>query len=152
VKHEATSKDRKIKFEAAARKALQNGLSGTGKAKTKAPIVPVNMLGMPMLPPMMMPPGMGPPRPPSQPQIPDELLPPNHILFIQHLPTTGSTQQRLQSSFGSFMGFKEVRMIPGRHDIAFVEFESEQEAANAKSSLNGMQIDGNMIKVTFSRK
>ena len=31
----------------------------------------------------------------------------------------------LSMLFNQFPGFKEVRLVPGRHDIAFVEFENE---------------------------
>ena len=33
-----------------------------------------------------------------------------------------------------FPGFKEVRLVPGRHDIAFVEFETEMQSAAARDA------------------
>ena len=40
----------------------------------------------------------------------------------------------LQMIFNQFSHFKEVRLVPGRHDIAFVEFEDEFHAAAAKDA------------------
>ena len=39
-----------------------------------------------------------------------------------------------------FPGFKEVRLVPGRSDIAFVEFETEMQSSEAKNSLQGFKI------------
>ena len=38
-----------------------------------------------------------------------------------------------------FPVFKEVRLVPGRHDIAFVEFENEVQSAAAKEALQGYE-------------
>lgn len=52
-----------------------------------------------------------------------------------------------------FPGFKEVRTVPGRTDIAFVEFESDQLAANAKDALQGFKITPtHAMKITFGKK
>lgn len=52
-----------------------------------------------------------------------------------------------------FMGYKEVRMVPGRHDIAFVEFELEGQAADARSALQGFKVSpDHAMKVTFAKK
>lgn len=57
------------------------------------------------------------------------------------------------SGFSRFMGFKEIRMVPGRHDIAFVEFEHETHAATAKDALEGFKISPtHAMKVTFAKK
>lgn len=78
--------------------------------------------------------------------------PPNHILFVDNLPQ--DTQEGwLEMIFVKFDGFKEVRLVPNRHDIAFVEFASEMEAANARNSLQGFRISAtNVMKVTFAKK
>ncbi len=50
----------------------------------------------------------------------------------------------LSMLFNQFPGFKEVRLVPGRHDIAFVEFENELQSAAARDSLqvsNGGNLD-----------
>ncbi|KAG0718982.1 U2 small nuclear ribonucleoprotein B'' [Chionoecetes opilio] len=48
----------------------------------------------------------------------------------------GSTKSAAQEKYLlQFPGFKEVRLVPGRHDIAFVEFENEMQSAAAKDAL-----------------
>jgi len=52
-----------------------------------------------------------------------------------------------------FPGFKEVRLVPGRHDIAFVEFENEVQSGAAKDSLQGFKITPtNPMKISFAKK
>lgn len=94
-------------------------------------------------------PGAAPP--PGQ-QIPDEFLPPNNILFLQNLPENVQHAQ-LVDLFQQHPGFREVRMIPTKRDIAFVEYEDEALAAIAKAALGGHEIEeGKPMKVTFARK
>ncbi|XP_076817269.1 U1 small nuclear ribonucleoprotein A-like [Clavelina lepadiformis] len=78
--------------------------------------------------------------------------PPNHILFLNNLPP--ETQEgMLTVLFNRYPGFKEVRLVPGRHDIAFVEFESEVQASDAKEPLQGFRISPtHAMKVTFAKK
>jgi len=77
---------------------------------------------------------------------------PNNILFIQNLPSDATTQS-LSSLFQQYPGFKEVRLVPGKKDIAFIEYETEQQAGIAKQALNGYQMsESNAIKVTFAKK
>src|ERR1700712_2924176 len=57
--------------------------------------------------------------------IPDEYLPPNKILFVQNLPEEYDIDA-LSAIFGRFEGFREVRLVPGRRGIAFIEYETEQ--------------------------
>jgi hypothetical protein len=52
-----------------------------------------------------------------------------------------------------FPGFKEVRLVPGRHDIAFVEFDLELQAGQAKEALQGFKISPtNAMKITYAKK
>lgn len=52
-----------------------------------------------------------------------------------------------------FPGFKEVRLVPGKHDIAFVEFESETQAGVAKDALQGFRITATCaMKITYAKK
>ena len=52
-----------------------------------------------------------------------------------------------------FPGFKEVRLVPGRHDIAFVEFENEVQAGAAREALQGFKItQTNAMKISFAKK
>jgi U2 small nuclear ribonucleoprotein B'' len=46
-----------------------------------------------------------------------------------------------------------VRLIPNRHDIAFVEFASEAEAVVAKDGLNGFKITATVaLAVSYAKK
>src|SRR3984885_11487308 len=105
-------------------------------------------------------------------QMPDEYLPPNKILFLQNLPES-VTKDQLMSLFSqyafcfldySFMStyfadplpfrypnLYEVRLIPTKRDIAFVEYMDEGSAGVAKDALHNYKLDGeNKIKVCFS--
>ncbi|KIW90806.1 uncharacterized protein Z519_08589 [Cladophialophora bantiana CBS 173.52] len=84
--------------------------------------------------------------------IPDEYLPPNKILFIRDLPDSYDADG-LSRIFSRFEGFKEVRMVPGRKGIAFVEYEAEAGAISAKEATAGMQLgdEGKGIRVTYQR-
>ncbi|QSL66386.1 hypothetical protein MERGE_000765 [Pneumocystis wakefieldiae] len=73
------------------------------------------------------------------PTIPDEYLPPHKILFLQKLPEN-VTADVLSAVFGRFPGFKEVRMVPGRAGIAFVEYERDEDAIIAKQGTVGMSL------------
>ncbi|RUP47735.1 RNA-binding domain-containing protein [Jimgerdemannia flammicorona] len=84
--------------------------------------------------------------------IPDEYLPPNKILFLQNLPDA-TTDAMLAALFQQYPGFREVRMVPGKTGIAFVEYDSEPQASVAKDNLNAFQISlTHQIKVTFAKK
>ncbi|KAL1232806.1 U1 small nuclear ribonucleoprotein [Trichinella spiralis] len=60
--------------------------------------------------------------------------PPNKILFCTNLPEE-ATEHMLQMLFNQFPGFKEVRLVPNRHDIAFVEFDNEYQSKTARDTL-----------------
>ncbi|KAL5601337.1 hypothetical protein BROUX41_002678 [Berkeleyomyces rouxiae] len=83
----------------------------------------------------------------------DEYLPPNKILFLQNIPDAYDTDA-LAAVFGRFDGFREVRLVPGRRGLAFVEYESEQNAVAARESTAGMALgdDAKPLKVTYQRK
>lgn len=85
--------------------------------------------------------------------VPDEYLPPNKILFVQNLPDDYD-MENLSAIFGRFEGFKEVRMVPGRKGLAFVEYEAETGAISAKESTAGMALgaEAKPVKVTFQRQ
>ncbi|KAJ7610837.1 hypothetical protein FB45DRAFT_326033 [Roridomyces roridus] len=85
-------------------------------------------------------------------QMPDEYLPPNKILFLQNLPET-VTKEQLISMFSQYPNLYEVRLIPTKKDIAFVEFLDETSSGVAKDALHNYKLDGeNKIKITFARK
>jgi RNA recognition motif-containing protein len=85
--------------------------------------------------------------------VPDEYLPPNKILFVQNLPEDYDVDA-LSALFGRFEGFREVRLVPGRRGIAFVEYEAEQGAIVAREQTAGMTLgdNGQVIKVTYQRQ
>ena len=59
----------------------------------------------------------------------------------------------MNNFFFRFPGFKEVRLVPGRHDIAFVEFENEMQSAAAKDALQGFKITPtHAMKIAFAKK
>ncbi|KAJ8002180.1 hypothetical protein DPEC_G00177150 [Dallia pectoralis] len=83
-------------------------------------------------------------------QIPDN--PPNYILFLNNLPEE-TNEMMLSMLFNQFPGFKEVRLVPGKHDISFVEFESESQAGVAKDALQGFRITAQCaMKITYAKK
>lgn len=85
--------------------------------------------------------------------IPDEYLPPNKILFVQNLPDEYDIDA-LTAIFSRFEKFKEVRLVPGRRGIAFIEYETETGAISAKENTAGMALgDGSqLMKVTYQRQ
>ena len=59
----------------------------------------------------------------------------------------------LTLKYHRFPGFKETRLVPGRHDIAFVEFEVDQQASQAKQALNQFKITPkNAMAISFANK
>lgn len=83
-------------------------------------------------------------------QVPDN--PPNHILFLNNLPEE-TNEMMLSMLFNQFPGFKEVRLVPGKHDISFVEFESETQAGVAKDALQGFRITATCaMKISYAKK
>uniref|UniRef100_G3Q7Z9 Small nuclear ribonucleoprotein polypeptide B2 n=1 Tax=Gasterosteus aculeatus aculeatus TaxID=481459 RepID=G3Q7Z9_GASAC len=84
------------------------------------------------------------------PMVPDN--PPNYILFLNNLPEE-TNEMMLSMLFNQFPGFKEVRLVPGKHDISFVEFESETQAGVAKDALQGFRITATCaMKITYAKK
>uniref|UniRef100_A0A8C5F509 Small nuclear ribonucleoprotein polypeptide B2 n=1 Tax=Gadus morhua TaxID=8049 RepID=A0A8C5F509_GADMO len=84
------------------------------------------------------------------PVVPDN--PPNYILFLSNLPEE-TNEMMLSMLFNQFPGFKEVRLVPGKHDIAFVEFEGEALAGVAKDALQGFRITATCaMKITYAKK
>jgi U2 small nuclear ribonucleoprotein B'' len=64
---------------------------------------------------------------------------PSSILFAQNLPAD-CTDAALSILFRVHSGFKEVRMVPGKPGIAFIEFDDELKASTALQSLNGFKL------------
>eukprot|EP01100_Stratorugosa_tubuloviscum_P005092 TRINITY_DN230_c0_g2_i1.p1 TRINITY_DN230_c0_g2~~TRINITY_DN230_c0_g2_i1.p1 ORF type:complete len:254 (+),score=114.73 TRINITY_DN230_c0_g2_i1:94-762(+) len=66
-------------------------------------------------------------------------LQPNHILFVENLPDQ-CNELMLSMLFQQFPGFKEVRLVPAKKGIAFIEFENEFQAGVAMSGLQAFKI------------
>ena len=82
----------------------------------------------------------------------DEFIVPNNVLFIQNL-AEGVSEEQLTNLFKQYPGFQEVRLVPGKSDIAFVEYENEYQSNIAKMSLDKYKIDGvNEMAVSFAKK
>ncbi|KFD69582.1 hypothetical protein M514_01947 [Trichuris suis] len=88
----------------------------------------------------------------GQPNPSETVQVPNKILFCTNLPDE-TTERMLLLLFNRFPGFKEVRLVPNRHDIAFIEFETEYDAKTAKEALQNFKVTANhAIKITFAKK
>merc|ERR1712190_103232 len=78
--------------------------------------------------------------------------PPNKMLFLENIPHN-STSQMLKMLFQQFTGFIDVRMVPSRSGIAFVNFETEAHASFAKNGLDEFRITPECaIRVTFAKR
>lgn len=77
---------------------------------------------------------------------------PHYILFLTQLPS-GVSAEMLEALFKQFNGLKDIRMVPGRSDIAFVEYGEVTDAAAARNSLNGFNITPtHQLIVNFAKK
>jgi len=78
--------------------------------------------------------------------------PPNKILFVENLPEQVN-EMMLSMLFQQFPGFKEVRLVPGKKGIAFVEFESESMSTDAMTGLQLFKITPeNLMVISFAKK
>ncbi|KAK5132406.1 hypothetical protein LTR08_009089 [Meristemomyces frigidus] len=83
--------------------------------------------------------------------VPDEYLPPNKVLFLRELPEDYG-KDALTTIWSRFPGFKELRVVPGRKGIAFVEYEDEDGAVMAKDATANMTLGDKAIRVTYQRQ
>lgn len=67
---------------------------------------------------------------------------PEKTLLLSQLPAD-ITQQQLSGLFQQYPGFKEVRTVPGKTDIAFVEYQDAVQAKVARDALNGFKLNSN---------
>ncbi|PFH33970.1 RNA recognition motif-containing protein [Besnoitia besnoiti] len=99
---------------------------------------------------------LGGPFPPAAPVAPppavDMSFPamPNKVLFLENLPED-ATMEGLVSLFSKHSGMIEVRPVLWRR-VAFVEYENEMLAANAMNALQGTNMNGSSIKITYARR
>lgn len=82
-----------------------------------------------------------------------DVLLPNKILFVQQIPA-GFAIPALKETFRRFPGLMDVRGVPNRPDLAFVEFETETQAGAARQITDRMEVLSGQppIRVSFARK
>jgi len=86
--------------------------------------------------------------PPLQPAVAG----PNPILFVENLPAEVN-EMMLSMLFQQFPGYKEVRLVPGKAGIAFVEFEDENGSTAAMRGLQNFKITPqNLMQVSFAKR
>ncbi|XP_037790280.1 U1 small nuclear ribonucleoprotein A-like [Penaeus monodon] len=140
-KRKEEDKKKKKGKEAKGATAVPAGAAAAAKAGAGAGVVPPRPGLFNQPPPVHGAGGIG---------VPEQ--PPNQILFLTNLPDETS-EMMLSMLFTQFPGFKEVRLVPGRHDIAFVEFENEMQSAAAKDALQGFKITPtHAMKIAFAKK
>ena len=132
---------------AAKRKADREALKETGGVKPKAAKAAApageSAAAAPVAPKA---PDIPAPSSVSQPNMP------NAILFVENLPEAVN-EMMLSMLFQQFPGFKEVRLVPGKSGIAFVEFESEMQSGVAMSGLQNFKITPtNLMKITYAKR
>ena len=77
---------------------------------------------------------------------------PHRILFAQNLPEDCSQEVLLQL-FQPYPGFKEVRMVPGKREIAFVEFGEVIQAGIALQQLTGFKLNAtDTLNLTYANQ
>lgn len=77
---------------------------------------------------------------------------PNKILFVQNLPES-LEEGTLETLFGRIEGFTEVRLVPGKKGMAFVEYVNEGCAMNALMRLQGFNLDGaHPMSISYAKK
>lgn len=140
-----------VKEKKGKKKAVEQG----GEPKRAAQAMPLMMQGLMQ---GMMPPAMAqqqglpdmPPVPPAPVNTGSEV--PHNILFLNNLPPE-TTEMMLSMLFEQFPGFKETRLVPGRHDIAFVEFDNAHQASQSKEALQNFKITPNKsMHISFAKK
>lgn len=88
------------------------------------------------------------PRPPKK----QNTNPPSNVLFAQELPDE-CTDSMLTLLFQQYTGFKEVRMVPGKKGIAFIEFADDVQASLALQSLENYKLTPTQtLNLTFAKR
>ncbi|KAJ3084517.1 RNA recognition protein [Rhizoclosmatium globosum] len=80
--------------------------------------------------------------------------PPSKILYLTSLPSqiTADGPEALTTLFKDYKGFKEVRLVPGKPDLAFVEYGTVDQAVEARKRLDGFSImQGKVLKIQYSK-
>eukprot|EP00633_Aureoumbra_lagunensis_P002489 CAMPEP_0197288138 /NCGR_PEP_ID=MMETSP0890-20130614/5094_1 /TAXON_ID=44058 ORGANISM="Aureoumbra lagunensis, Strain CCMP1510" /NCGR_SAMPLE_ID=MMETSP0890 /ASSEMBLY_ACC=CAM_ASM_000533 /LENGTH=144 /DNA_ID=CAMNT_0042758611 /DNA_START=233 /DNA_END=667 /DNA_ORIENTATION=+ len=86
------------------------------------------------------------------PTPPTNLTPPSNVLFAQNLPDE-CNQNMLVILFQQYTGYKEVRMVPGKKGIAFIEFADDVQASLALAGLNGFSLSPtHALNLSFAKR
>lgn len=86
----------------------------------------------------------------KRPKIDLSVLPPNKVLLIQNLPDDATTEQ-LTEIFSKYHGFLEIRLVKVRN-VAFVEYETEDDAVLASNLSEGVKINNHKAVITYAKK
>jgi len=84
-----------------------------------------------------------------------ELQIPNRVLYIHGISASlsPSIENALNALFRRFPGFNEVRLVPNRNDLAFVEYDNEAQAAMARAAADNAELaPGERIRVSFAKR
>jgi RNA recognition motif-containing protein len=77
---------------------------------------------------------------------------PHRILFAQNLPDE-CNDRMLAMLFQQYPGFQEVRMVPGKKGIAFIEFQDLVQAGVALQQLNGFMLSTtDTLHLTYAKQ
>jgi U2 small nuclear ribonucleoprotein B'' len=77
---------------------------------------------------------------------------PHKTLFAQNVPEE-CHDRMLAMLFQPFPGFEEVRMVPGKKGIAFIDFQDVIQAGIALQQLNGFQLTATeTLHLTYAKQ
>lgn len=75
---------------------------------------------------------------------------PNNTLFMQNLPEVADAAL-LEFLLSQYPGFKEVRVPQGVAGIAFVVFDTIEQATVCLEQFNGYNLEGNIITIQYAK-
>ncbi|KAH8046050.1 hypothetical protein JL722_13887 [Aureococcus anophagefferens] len=81
----------------------------------------------------------------------DKNATPSNVLFAQDLPDD-CNDMMLSILFQQYGGFKEVRMVPGKKGIAFVEFADETQASSRSGPDNFKLTPTDTLALSFAKR
>jgi RNA recognition motif-containing protein len=77
--------------------------------------------------------------------------PPNRLLFIENLSEKASNKEQLEHLFKQYQGLLDIRLIESNTSIAFIEYETVNQAAVVREGLQGFKFLGNNLKISFAK-
>lgn len=78
--------------------------------------------------------------------------PPHKILFVKNIPTDANADM-LKHLFQQYAGFVELRSVPSKPDMAFVEFKTAQAAMSARGVVDKFNITSTAaLDVTYAKQ